>query len=206
MRRFWVRIWKHQFKLRLCFEEHVPRDRPVIFVGNQASHYDGTFAHTIALDLFDRPAVAVADPAVWDYPFVRQLIGSGFLPAIRVEKDARKLMARAEVIWRMIDAIESGQNVVINPEGDPFDELAEFQPGAAYAAIVTGSPIVPFTLTGTRGLFPIQPWPRRYRGEVTAIFHPPVEPADFVLPGANRKQAANAMMTEVRRRVASAIC
>ena len=93
--------------------------------------------------------------------------------------------------------------MVLHAEGHRRDALGEFMEGAALAALLAKVPIVPFTLRGVHGLWTDLAWPARWRGDVSVVFHPMLEPADYShFP---LREAASSMTAEIRRRVASAI-
>jgi 1-acyl-sn-glycerol-3-phosphate acyltransferase len=73
--------------------------------------------------------------------------------------------------------VRRGHHMVVYPEGTRSRDgrLLPFKKGPFYMAMETGVPIIPITLLGTETLLPkgkffVRP------GEVTVIFHPPVDP------------------------------
>jgi 1-acyl-sn-glycerol-3-phosphate acyltransferase len=77
--------------------------------------------------------------------------------------------------------VEQGLNMTIYVEGKrSFDgKLLPFKKGPFYLAMECGVPVVPVTIVGThlampKARFSIRP------GRVKVIFHPPIDPKDFV--------------------------
>src|SRR3984893_15516223 len=81
--------------------------------------------------------------------------------------------------------------------GRSFDgKLLPFKKGPFYLAMECGVPVTPITIVGThyampKARFSIRP------GKVTVIFHPPIEPKDFV--------SRECLMEKVRAAIESGI-
>lgn len=202
-RALWVRLLRACFGLQVVGAEHVPANRAVIFAGNHASHYDGLFSITLAWLLQKRVPAAVGWGGLRDFPITRQIVSTGALDLILTDERAVNARQAGVILGAVIDRLEAGRSVVLHAEGHRRDALDEFMPGAAVAALTARVPIVPFTLRGVHGLWREMPWPDRWRGDVSVVFHPLLDPADY----ARRplREAAAAMTAELRRRVASAI-
>lgn len=78
------------------------------------------------------------------------------------------------------DVLRSGFHLMVFPEGtrSPDGRLLPLKKGPFHVAIETGVPIVPVTMLGTyeampKGRFSIRP------GEMTVVFHAPIDPAEF---------------------------
>lgn len=199
----WRRVLKGLFGLNLHGLEHVPTRRPLIFVSNHGSHYDGLFLRVITSEVLGARAVPVAWGGVRHFPFARTALEGGAFHVILTKETEpdRTGASQASVLEQMIEHLGEGRSVVLNPEADRQDALARFQPGAAYAALQSGAPIVPLTLRGVQGLWSTLPWPSRWHGRVTAHFHPAIDPASYShLP---RREPVRIMMAEARSRIAS---
>ena len=191
------------FGLRLSGIDRIPAQRPVVLVSNHASHYDGLFLRMIGREVLGAPVVSVAWGGVRDFPFSRAAIEGRAFRVVLTDENSESPEMRARVLVQIVAHLRAGRSVALNPEGDRHDQLGLFQPGAAYAAMETGVPIVPMTLQGVHSLWRHLPWPQRWRGRVRAQFHSAVHPAEYAhLP---RREAVHAMTAEVRRRIASAL-
>lgn len=191
------------FGLRVAGSDQVPASRPLIFVGNHGSHYDGLFSRIVVAELLGVDPVAVAWCGVRELPIVRHAIATEAIELIFTGGKDGTPESPANALQQMISHLRRGHCLVLNAEGERHDELGRFHPGASYAALQTGVPIVPYTLRGVQPLWKDLPWPGRYRGDVSVLFHAPVDPAVFA--GRPWRDAAEDMTAEVRRRVASAI-
>jgi 1-acyl-sn-glycerol-3-phosphate acyltransferase len=83
-------------------------------------------------------------------------------PVVRHTAD-RKAVRRAR------EVLEQGHALVVYPEGTRIREggLKEAEPGAGFLAQISGAPVVPVGLIGTRDCFPTGArWPRRRRVRV----------------------------------------
>jgi 1-acyl-sn-glycerol-3-phosphate acyltransferase len=204
----WVRsLWRGSlrklFGLRRLGLGNVPGQRPLIFVGNHGSHYDGLFARAVVLELLGEEPVSVAWRGVRGFPMLGRAIDGGAFPLILTGESDEDPDVQAGALAQMIVQLRGGRSVVLLGEGRRHDALGRFSAGAAYASLQTGVPIVPFTLRGVQPLWKELPWPDRYHGRVSVHFHRAVDPGDYA--GLPWREAADGMIGEVRRRVASAI-
>lgn len=164
--------------------EHCPVDGPVIFAANHIGVIDGPLLAIFA----PRPVHALTKIEMFTGrtgAFLRQ---SGQIPLDRWHADPAAVKACLRVL-------RDGGAVGVFPEGRRGDgELRRLHRGAAYLAMVTGAPIVPVVLLGTREpgadsdslpprgarldlvlgaplRLPAQPWPRTREqvGEATAL-------------------------------------
>lgn len=203
LRGAWVGLLRACFGMQILGAAQVPRDRAVIFAGNHASHYDGLFSITLGWMLQQRVPTAVAWSGIHSFPITQQMVSTRAIDFIVAEEGDMSTKKAAGLLAAMIDTLDAGRSVVLHAEGHRRDALDEFMPGAAVAALMARAPIIPFTLRGVHGLWRELPWPDRWHGKVSAIFHPRLEPADYAhMP---LREAAPAMTAELRRRVASAI-
>jgi 1-acyl-sn-glycerol-3-phosphate acyltransferase len=146
--------------------------RTYIFMSNHVSNIDPP----LLMPLIPRRTSIMAKKELFSYPLLGKTMRLGSLvPVDRGNRDAGIAAVRAAS-----EVIRSGINMTIYIEGKrSFDgKLLPFKKGPFYLAEETGVPIVPVTIVGThyvmpKGRFAIKP------GEVTVIFHDPIEPRDF---------------------------
>lgn len=169
------------YRVRVYGSGHVPRTGPVILASNHVGVIDGPL-----LTIWSpRPVHALTKAEMFRGPLGGFLTRGGQISVDRFNPDPRSVKACLAVL-------ERGGVVGIFPEGVRGDgELHRFHHGAAYLALVTGAPVVPVTLTGTREpgggansvprfrneldiaygepwQVPAQPWPRRRPDVLTA--------------------------------------
>lgn len=159
-------IFRVFFRVRVIGLENIPR-APVIICANHLGWAD-TF---LVMSFFPvKPRVYVlAEQEVKDISqFRRRMIDS---LEIMVMLDRRKPVQALRV---MEDVLKRGGSLLIFPEGKLGTEEGKLQPlqgGAAHASIVTGTPLLPIGLTGTREL-----WLRR---GLTLRIGKTISPAQF---------------------------
>jgi len=119
---------------------NVPPQGPVIVAANHTGVIDGPL-----LAIFGpRPVHALTKREMFEGRLGGFLQASGQIPLDRLATDRSAIRACLHVLAR-------GGAVGIFPEGNRgAGDLTRFRPGAAYLALVTGAPIVPLTMFGTR--------------------------------------------------------
>lgn len=173
LRPFGRRYIERRWKLRERGTHHVPEQGPVIIAANHIGWMDGPLLITCT----PRPAHALVKSEAFEGKTGRLLRFVGQIEIEREEPDVGALRAAS-------DALAAGQAVVVYPEGKRGDgELHEIKNGVAWLALVTGAPVVPVAIFGTRApgadsesrpapgatldlmygaplRFDLQPWPR----------------------------------------------
>ena len=136
-------------KLTIIGEEHVPKDRAVLYVGNHRSYYD----IPLLLAGLDRPHGILAKEELGKIPLLNRwmkLLGCVFVQRDDVRASVRALNDATAIV-------ESGRSFVIFPEGTRYKGeeggAGEFKQGAFRIAVKTGAPVVPVAITGARALF-----------------------------------------------------
>lgn len=126
--------------MRLHGTAHVPADGPVILASNHIGFLDGPLLASFA----PRPVHALAKRELFAGPMSPFLRAAGQIPVDRMHPDTAAVRSCLAVL-------ERGGAVGIFPEGARGDgELRTVHGGAAYLALVTGAPVVPVTMFGTR--------------------------------------------------------
>lgn len=118
----------------------VPESGPVIFAGNHIAWLDGP----LLIALSPRPAHALVKAEAF--------AGfNGVALRIAAQIKTRRGVTHVGSLRTAIKALRAGQCVMIWPEGTRGDgELRSVQPGVGYLALVTGAPVVPVAVFGTR--------------------------------------------------------
>ena len=120
--------------------ERVPAAGGVVLAANHVGAIDGPLLAVLA----PRPVHALTKQEMFAGPLGGFLRASGQIALDRFRPDPRAIRTCLRVI-------RDGGAVGIFPEGTRGDgELHRFHHGAAYLALVTGAPVVPVTMIGTR--------------------------------------------------------
>lgn len=154
-------------------QRYVPADGPVILASNHIGWLDGPLLVATA----PRPLHAMAKEEEFTGKTGRLLQLVGQIKVARNRTDAGALR-------QALHALAAGQAVLLYPEGTRGDgEFTNFKGGVTYLALVSGAPIVPVAIFGTREAgegsdarpprgrrldivygepiqFPMQTWPR----------------------------------------------
>lgn len=152
--------------------ENIPKDTPVLYIGNHRSFFDILLTYTRCIGLTGYIAKAEME----QIPLLSQwmkLLNCLFLD----RKDLKKGM---KTIMEGIDKIKSGISICIFPEGtrnrneDELD-LLTFHEGSFKLATKTGCPIVPIALNNTVSIFEKQ-FPRIRKTHVVIEYCKPIDP------------------------------
>ena len=128
------------WRVHLHGAEHVPDAGPVILASNHIGLLDGP----VLVSLTRRLTFAVAKHELFNGVMGRFLSHVGQISLNRRQVDTR-------AISRAVQVLRAGKVLAVFPEGvRTGGEVAWAKGGAAYLAMVTGAPIVPVALLGTR--------------------------------------------------------
>nr|WP_246415934.1 lysophospholipid acyltransferase family protein [Nocardioides luti] len=131
---------RRRFAVRLHGTEHVPAHGPVVFASNHIGVADGPLLGIFA----PRPVHALTKSEMFRGPMSGFLRASGQIPLDRFHTDPAAVKSCLRVL-------RDGRAVGIFPEGTRgAGDLARFHRGAAYVALVSGAPVVPVAMLGTR--------------------------------------------------------
>lgn len=120
--------------------EHIARTGPHIIASNHIGFLDGPLLAAFA----PRPVHALTKKEMFEGRTGIVLRAVGQIPLSRYEVDVTAVKGCLRVL-------RDGGVVAIYPEGTRGDgELRVFHPGVAYLALVTGAPVVPLAMFGTR--------------------------------------------------------
>lgn len=182
-----LRSW---WRVRVHGREHLPRRGPVILAANHLGFLDGP-----ALVAFTpRRTFTVAKTELFHGALGRLLTYVGQIPVDRHEPDTR-------AIRRAVQVLRAGEVLALFPEGRRTGgEVNHARGGAAYLALVTGAPVVPVALLGTREPGHTDAQLPRRGAPVHIVYGPPLELPQTPWP---RRRAVVAEWTErVRQHLA----
>ena len=163
-------------KLTVIGEENVPRDEPVLYIGNHRSFFDVvvTYARCPGLTGY------IAKDGVNKVPIFR--IWMKRLHCIFLKRDDMK--EGLKVILKAIEYIKSGISICIFPEGtrnkdrDNPTSLLPFKEGSFKIASKTGCKIVPMALIGTADILENHfPW--IHSTDIKLIYGEPIDVSDL---------------------------
>ena len=133
-------ILRRRFGVRLHHADRVPARGALIVAANHVGVIDGPLLAICT----PRPVHALTKEEMFRGRTGRFLRGAGQIPLNRYAADPRAIRTSLRVL-------EAGGAVGVFPEGGRGDgELSRFHHGAAYLALVSGAPVVPLTMFGTR--------------------------------------------------------
>ncbi len=134
------RLLLRRYRVRVHRPDHVPAAGPAILAANHIGLLDGPLLAVFT----PRPVHALTKSELFWGRTGRFLIRAGQIPVDRYRADPRAVRTCLRVL-------RDGGVVGVFPEGRRGDgELHRFHHGAAYLALVTGAPVVPVILLGTR--------------------------------------------------------
>ncbi len=159
-------------KLTVIGEENVPKDEPVLYIGNHRSFFDVvvTYARCPGLTGY------IAKDGVNKVPIFR--IWMKRLHCIFLKRDDMK--EGLKVILKAIEYVKSGISICIFPEGtrnkdrDNPTSLLPFKEGSFKIASKTGCKIVPMALIGTADILENHfPW--IHSADIKLIYGEPID-------------------------------
>ena len=140
MRPIAVRVMGRRWPVAVHGAEHVPSTGGVILAANHIGLLDGPLLAAYA----PRPVHALTKREMFDGRLGGFLRGTGQIPLDRCATDLGAIRTGLRVV-------RDGGVLGIFPEGTRGGgDFRRFHHGAAYVALVTGAPVVPVTLVGTR--------------------------------------------------------
>lgn len=133
-------LMRWRFGVRVHGLEKVPTTGPVIFASNHVGLVDGPFLASFS----PRPVHALTKIEMFEGRLGGFLHGAGQIPLNRFSADPSAMKTCLAVL-------RAGRAAGVFPEGTrgPGD-FRRFHAGAAYLGLVSGAPIVPVSMIGTR--------------------------------------------------------
>lgn len=165
---FKVCLWLAGTKVTVLGEENVPKDIPVLYVGNHRSYFD------ILLTYVRVPRLTgyVAKKEMLRYPSLRKWMK--YLHCLFL--DRTDIKAGMKTILEAIEKVKSGISICIFPEGTRNrvnDTFMEFHNGSFKIAEKSGCPIIPIAINNSAGIFEDH-IPKVKKAHVVIEYLPPI--------------------------------
>ena len=182
-------------RVRVVGKEHMNTPGVKIYASNHTSYFD-VLPLMMALGV---PYRFVAKSEVRDMPFIGTFLRKmNHLSFVRSDSTSRR-----EAVQEMESILRNGESVFVFPEGTfvPEEGVRPFQLGAFHSAVVTGVPVVPVSLAGTRRFLrdgTVLPRPT----SVIITLSPPVSPSAAAVDSSDWHQVVHLRDT-VREQIAS---
>jgi 1-acyl-sn-glycerol-3-phosphate acyltransferase len=156
---------RRRWEIRERGEWQFPDDGPVIVASNHIGWLDGP----LLIATTPRPAHALVKKESF-----RGMTGVLLRLAgqISVQRDATD----AGALRQAVQALRAGQSVVVYPEGTRDDgEFSTVKGGIGYLALVTGAPVVPVAIFGTRRSSEASDAKPPKGARIDVIYGPPIQ-------------------------------
>ena len=184
-----LRSW---WRVRIHGSRHVPASGPVILAANHIGLIDGP----ALVALTRRLTFAMAKNELFNGVGGRLLTYVGQIPVARREPDLR-------AIDRAVQVLRSGRVLAVFPEGRRTGgEVLEARGGAAYLAMVSGAPVVPVAILGTREPGQTRGGLPRRGATIHVVYGEPFTVAPAPVPWPRRQQAVAEWTERLRVRMA----
>jgi 1-acyl-sn-glycerol-3-phosphate acyltransferase len=189
-----VPIFRLYTRLTVSGREHLPTEGAYIIAPNHRSYLDTPFVGAIDW----RRTRFMGKQEMWDHRVFGWIFSAlGSFPVNRGSADR-------EALQRAIDALSTGDPLVLFPEGER-KQGPEVQPlfkGAAYVAIKAGVPIVPVGIGGSERVMPKGAkfiYPRKVHLEIGPPIMPPVAAEGERLPRNAHREHTELLHREIQR-------
>lgn len=140
-------------------EENVPKDTPVLYIGNHRSYFDIVITYARV----PRPTGYIAKKEMLRWPLLKDWMRN--LHCLFLDRDDVK--QGLKTILTAIEDVKSGISVCIFPEGTRNrvnHTFMEFHEGSFKIAAKTGCPIIPMTIYNSGDIFEDHiPWIKKTR-------------------------------------------
>ena len=185
-----ARLLRLHWRIRVHGAQHVPRHGPVILAANHLGVLDGPLLVAVTR----RRSFALAKQELFVGGMGAFLTHVGQIPLNRQSVDTA-------AIRRSLQVLRSDRVLAVFPEGiRGAGEVTHARGGAAYLALVSGAPIVPVALLGTREPGQTSKQVPRRGAPIHVVYGEPIPvPA---IPWPRRKPVVAELTETVRRRLA----
>ncbi|MPM20786.1 Bifunctional protein Aas [bioreactor metagenome] len=179
--------------VRVHGAEQVPAEGPVILAANHIATLDGPLAVLMSPR---RPTYALAKQELFRGMMGGALSRSGQIP---IDRD---VVVDRTAVDRCIRVLRDGSALVVFPEGmRDTGDFAWIRSGASYLAMVTGAPIVPVAMLGTRAAGDSPHSTPRLRSRMHVVFGAPL--AVRQVPWPRRQAVVRSAAEELRVQLAA---
>ena len=155
-------------KIEVRGREHIPEDKPVLYVGNHRSYFD----IVIGYRLIKGECGFVAKKEMERIWFLRRWMANIHCLFL----DRKNVKEGLKTILKGIDHVKNGISIWIFPEGtrNKGKGMLDFKEGSMKIAEKTGCLIIPVAFTGTAEIFENHiPWVKK--SHVTVTFGEPID-------------------------------
>ena len=163
-------------------EENVPKDTPVLYIGNHRSFFDIVLTYVRV----PRPTGYIAKKSIEKVPLLNVWMRN--LHCLFLDRD--NIKTGMKTILAAIDLIKSGKSVCIFPEGSRSKTEGAFLPfheGSFKIAVKADCPIIPMTIVNSAAVFENQ-FPKIKKAHVIIEYGKPICIKE--LPKEQQKQLA----------------
>ena len=159
-------------KLTVIGEEHVPKDRAVLYVGNHRSYFDVVMTYARC----PRLTGYVAKVEMLRYPLLRDWMKN--LYCLFLDRDDIK--AGLKTILKGIEYIKNGISICIFPEGTRSKDgkMLPFKEGSMKMATKTGCPIIPIAISNSAQIWEAH-FPKMKPAHVVVEYGAPIYPKEL---------------------------
>lgn len=165
-------LWESGVKLDVIGEENVPKDIPVLYIGNHRSYFD------ILLTYSRTPLRTgyIAKKEMLRYPLLRDWMK--YLHCLFL--DRQDIRQGLQTILTAIEKIKSGISICVFPEGtrnraESDLDLMEFHEGSFKIATKTNCPIIPMAISNSSQMFEAH-FPKITKTHVIVEYGQPIYP------------------------------
>ncbi|MBO5033102.1 MAG: 1-acyl-sn-glycerol-3-phosphate acyltransferase [Lachnospiraceae bacterium] len=163
-------------------EENVPRDTPVLYIGNHRSFFDIVLTYVRV----PRPTGYIAKKSIEKVPLLNVWMRN--LHCLFLDRE--NIKAGMQTILAAIDLMKNGKSICIFPEGSRSKEEGKFLPfheGSFKIAAKADCPIIPMTIVNSAAVFENQ-FPKIRKAHVVIEYGKPIYVKE--LPKEQQKQLA----------------
>ncbi len=154
-------------------EENVPKDVPVLYIGNHRSYFDTLITYIRV----PRPTGYIAKKEMLRYPLL-----SNWMKNLHcLFLDRKDIKQGLKTILTAIEKVKSGISICIFPEGTRNrvnDTFMEFHEGSFKIAEKTGCPIIPMSINNSAQIFEDH-IPKIKKAHVVLEYGKPIYPAEL---------------------------